>query len=226
MNTYPGLIGRKLGNTQFFNEQGELLRATVIQSGPCVVLRKRTMETDGYSALQIGFGTKRAKNATKADIGALKGLEEAYPEGTVPESIRELRLPVEEVAKYEAGQRIAMSEVFQVGQFVDVSGNSKGRGFTGVMKRHNFSGCATETHGTHEYFRHGGSIGQRKTPGRTFRNMKMPGQYGNERVTIMNLKVAALVEDDNLLLVEGAVPGPKQGLVTVRRAVKKTKAVA
>ncbi|HEY8429682.1 MAG TPA: 50S ribosomal protein L3, partial [Sandaracinaceae bacterium] len=135
--------------------------------------------------------------------------------------VREFRLPEEEVAKYEVGQTLKPSEVFSVGQYVDVSGQSKGRGFAGVMKRWNFKGSKSQTHGTHEYQRHGGAIGTNMTPGRTFRNLKMAGHYGNERVTVLNLKVARVLDEQGLLLVEGGVPGPRNGYVTVRGAVKK-----
>ena len=137
--------------------------------------------------------------------------------------VREIRLPEEEVAKLELGQTLSPSELFAEGQFVDVTGTSKGRGFTGVMKRHNYAGAATVSHGTHEYKRHGGSIGMNMTPGRTLKGQGMPGQYGNERVTIQNLRVVKVLSDENIVLVEGAVPGPRHGVVTVRTAVKKTK---
>ena len=215
MNTNLGLVGRKLGNTQVFNEDGSVTRVTAVLAGPCVVLGKRTQAKDGYSALQIGFGTKRAQRTNKPDAGFFKKL------GTEPSGVvREFRLPEDVVAGYEVGQQLKPSEVFEVGQRVDVSGTSKGRGFTGVMKRHNFRGSATKTHGTHEYQRHGGSIGMNMTPGHTLANQKMPGQYGNERVTIQNLKVARVFDEENVVLIEGAVPGPRNGVVTVRATVK------
>jgi large subunit ribosomal protein L3 len=215
MNTNVGLIGKKLGNTQVFNQDGSVARVTVIQVGPCRVLGKRTLDKDGYSAVILGFGEKREKLLTKAEAGHFKKIGQA-PVRTV----REFRLPPETVAKYEVGQELKPSEYFTEGQKVDVSGITRGRGFAGVMRRWNFRGSAKDTHGTHEYKRHGGSIGTNMTPGRTFLNLKMPGQYGNERQTVLNLVVAKVLDDENLLLIEGGVPGSKNGIVTVRGAVK------
>jgi large subunit ribosomal protein L3 len=189
---------------------------TVVEIGPCVVLGKRTEEKDGYSALILGFGEKRAKLVNKPEAGAFA------KSGQKPARvIRELRLPAADVAKYEVGAIIKPSDVFSQGQHVDVCGQTRGRGFTGVMRRWNFRGSATATHGTHEYQRHGGAIGTNMTPGRTLPNLKMPGQYGAERVTIQNLKIARVMDDKFLLLIEGAVPGSKNGIVTVRGAIKK-----
>jgi large subunit ribosomal protein L3 len=163
----------------------------------------------------LGFGEKREKLLTKAESGNFKKIGQA-PVRT----IREFRLAPEVVAKYEVGQVLKPSEYFTEGQKVDVCGTTRGRGFTGVMRRWNFRGSAKDTHGTHEYKRHGGSIGTNMTPGRTFLNLKMPGQYGNERMTMLNLVVAKVLDDENLLLIEGGVPGSKNGIVTVRGAVK------
>jgi large subunit ribosomal protein L3 len=215
MNTNVGLIGKKLGNTQVFNQDGSVARVTVIQVGPCRVLGKRTLDKDGYSAVILGFGEKREKLLTKAEAGHFKKLGQA-PVRT----IREFRLAPETVAKYEVGQVLKPSEYFSEGQKVDVCGITRGRGFAGVMRRWNFRGSAKDTHGTHEYKRHGGSIGTNMTPGRTFLNLKMPGQYGNERQTVLNLVVAKVLDDENLILIKGGVPGSKNGIVTVRGAVK------
>ena len=216
MNTHPGLIGKKLGNTQLFRDDGEVVRVTVVRVGPCVVLGKRTMDKDGYSALILGFDEKREKLVNKPEKGFFDKV------GATPKKVvRELRLPAEEVEKIEVGATLKPSEVFAEGQFVDVSGRTKGRGFTGVMKRWNFAGAGSVGHGTHEYKRHGGSIGTNMTPGRTLPNIKMAGHYGDEKVTILNLKVARVMDDEQLLLVEGGVPGPRNGYVTVRGAVKK-----
>lgn len=215
MNTNTGLIGKKLGNTQVFNDDGSVARVTAILVGPCRVLGKRTLDKDGYSAVILGFGDKREKLLTKAEAGHFKKI------GQEPaRTVREFRLPAETVSKYEVGQVIKPSEYFSEGQKVDVSGTTRGRGFSGVMRRWNFRGSAKDTHGTHEYKRHGGSIGTNMTPGRTFLNLKMPGQYGNERQTILNLVVAKVLDDENLILVKGGVPGSKNGIVTVRGAVK------
>ena len=219
MNTHPGLIGKKLGNTQIFLDDGDVVRVTVVRVGPCVVVGKRTLEKDGYSALILGLDDKREKLVNKPEKGFFDKA------GIKPKRlVRELRLPVEEVARYEVGQTLKPSDVFVEGQFVDVSGTTKGRGFTGVMKRWNFAGAGTDTHGTHEYRRHGGSVGTNMTPGRTLANIKMAGQYGNEKVTILNLKVARIMDDEQLVLLEGAVPGAREGYVTVRGAAKKKNA--
>lgn len=217
MNTNLGLIGKKLGNTQIFREDGTVTRVTAIETGPCVVLAKRTPAKHGYAALQLGFGVKRTKRATKADLGQLKALGDR----PVPKVVREFRVPEELLEKFEVGQELKASDIFSEGMLVDVSSKSKGRGFAGVIKRHNFRGSGSNSHGTHEYRRHGGSIGQNMTPGRTFANMRMAGHYGDKRVTILNLAVAQVLDADNLVLVEGGVPGPRHGIVTIRGAVKK-----
>ena len=219
MNTNVGLIGKKLGNTQIFGDDGAVTRVTAIEVGPCTVLGKRTEAKDGYSALIMGFGEKREKLVSKPEAGffAKNGQKPAR-------TIKEFRLPAEQVDKFEVGQVLKPSEYFEVGQKVDVCATSKGKGFTGVMKRWNFRGAGKDTHGTHEYKRHGGSIGANMTPGRVLPGVKMPGQSGNARVTMLNLKVAAVLDDDNLVLVKGAVPGSRNAIVTVRGAVKAKKA--
>lgn len=217
MNTNLGLIGKKLGNTQVFLEDGSVRRVTAILTGPCVVLGKRTQDKHGYSALQLGFGEKREKLVKRPQAGFYKkiGLEKA------PAVVREFRVAPELLETFEVGQQLKPSDIFKVGEFVDVSGTSKGRGFAGVIKRHNFHGAGTVGHGTHEYKRHGGSIGQNMTPGRTFKGMKMPGHYGAKRSTILNLEVVQVLDDEHIVLVEGGIPGPKDGVVTVRGAVKR-----
>ena len=218
MNTNVGLIGKKLGNTQIFNADGTVARVTAIQVGPVRVLGKRTLEKDGYSALIVGFGEKREKLLTKAELGYFKKI------GQPPaRKVKELRLSPELVAGYEPGQVLKPSEHFKEGQKVDVQSKTRGRGFSGVMRRWNFRGSAKDTHGTHEYKRHGGSIGTNMTPGRTFLNLKMPGQYGNEVTTILNLVVAKVLDEENIILVEGGVPGSKNSDVVVRGAVKTKK---
>lgn len=214
MNTHPGIIGKKIGMTQFFSEDGNVVRCTVIQAD-VVVVGKRTKEKDGYDALIVGMGERKEKNTPKPLLGQYKKW------GTTPKQVlRELRMSAEEVAKYEVGQPLKLDQVFEVGQFVDVQGTTRGRGFSGVMRRWNFAGQVA-THGTHEYKRHGGSIGTNMTPGRTLPGLKMPGHYGHETVTVLNLKVAQILADKNVLLIEGGVPGPRNSVVTVRGAVKK-----
>lgn len=215
MNTNFGLLGQKLGNTQVFNEDGSVSRVTAIKVGPCLVLGKRTLEKDGYSALILGFGEKKDKQLTKAERGFFAKVAQ-----TPSRVVREFRMPAEKIADLKVGQVIKPSEHFAVGQKVDVSGTSKGRGFAGVMKRWNFPGSGKDTHGTHEYKRHGGSIGTNMTPGRTLPNLKMPGQYGNKRSTKLNVKVERVFDDEQIILVKGGVPGSRNSIVTLRGAVK------
>jgi large subunit ribosomal protein L3 len=215
MNTNPGVYGRKLGNTQFFSEDGTVKRVTVIEAGPITVVGKRTKDKDGYTALILGLGERTAKHTSKPLAGIYKKAN-VEPKRT----LREVRGSEEFVGKYEVGATIKLDELFKPGQFVDAQGKTRGRGFTGVMRRWSFAG-GVGSHGTHEYFRHGGSIGTNMTPGRTLPNLKMPGQYGNETVTILNLKIARVDADKHLLLIEGGTPGAKNGLVLIRHAVKK-----
>jgi large subunit ribosomal protein L3 len=214
MNQNPGIIGKKIGMTQIFDEKGEVLRCTVVQAG-CVVVGKRTIEKDGYSALVLGLGERKAKRTPKPVLGAFQKINQ-----TPKRTVQELRASPEHVAKFEIGQKLAVDQIFEVGQYVDAQGKSRGRGFTGVVRRWSFAGAVT-THGTHEYRRHGGSIGTNMTPGRTLPGLKMPGHYGDETVSALNLRVAKLFPEDDLVLIEGAVPGSRNGVVTVRGAVKK-----
>jgi large subunit ribosomal protein L3 len=217
MNFQPGVYGRKLGNTQIFEEDGSVTRVTVIEAGPVVVIAKRTPEKDGYTALVLGFEERKEKHTDKASAGYFKKI------GTTPKRIvKELRCAPEFAAKWEVGQTLKLDEIFQAGQRVDARGTTRGRGFTGVMRRWNFAGNV-DTHGTHEYRRHGGSIGTNMTPGRTLPNLKMGGQYGNETVSVLNVKVDRVDAEKHLLMLEGGVPGAKNGLVLVRQAVKAKK---
>ncbi len=217
MNTQPGIFGKKLGNTQLFTEDGTVQRVTVIEAGPVVVVAKRTIEKDGYVALILGFEERKEKHATKSQLGYFKKAN------TTPKRVlKELRCNDDFAAKFEVGSTMKLDEIFQPGQRVDARGTTRGRGFTGVMRRWNFAG-GVSSHGTHEYFRHGGSIGTNMTPGRTLPNLKMPGQYGNETVTTQNLTVARVDVEKHLLMIEGAIPGAKNSIVLVRHAVKAKK---
>ncbi len=217
MNTQPGIFGKKLGNTQLFTEDGTVQRVTVIEAGPVVVVAKRTPEKDGYTALILGFEERKEKHTTKAVLGYFKKAN------TTPKRmLKELRCGDDFAAKFEVGATIKLDEVFQTGQRVDARGTTRGRGFTGVMRRWSFAG-GVGSHGTHEYFRHGGSIGTNMTPGRTLPNLKMPGQYGNETVTTQNLTIARIDVEKHLLMIEGAVPGAKNSIILVRHAVKAKK---
>jgi large subunit ribosomal protein L3 len=207
-----GLIGKKLGMTQFYNADGNVVPVTVIQTGPCVVVQKKENARDGYNALQVGFGSKKNQRVNKPAQGHMsKAGKGAF------EVLKEFRL--DDVSEYAVGQEIKVSELFKAGDRIDVSGTSKGHGFTGVIKRWSFAGFPG-SHGTHEYFRHGGSIGNRSYPGRVRKGKKMAGHWGNETVSIQNLEVVDVRPEQNLMLVRGAVPGAKHGVVIVRRAVK------
>lgn len=215
MNLHPGVIGRKLGMTQIFTEDGSVIPCTVIEARP-IVVGKRTKEKNGYDALVVGIEERKEKHTPKPLAGAYKKA------GITPKRVvRELRCSAEHAAKFEIGQGLPLGDVFEVGQFVDVQGIMRGRGFSGVVRRHQFAGNI-QTHGTHEYRRHGGSIGQRKTPGRTFPGMRMPGQHGNWTVSIPNQRIAKLVPEENLVLVVGGVPGSRNSLVVVRGAIRKS----
>jgi len=214
MNTQPGIFGKKLGCTQLFAEDGTVQRVTVIEAGPVVVVAKRTQEKDGYVALVLGFEERKEKHATKPQLGYFKKAN-----ATPKRMLKELRCDAEFAGKFEVGATMKLDEIFQPGQKVDARGTTRGRGFTGVVRRWGFAG-GVQTHGTHEYRRHGGSIGTNMTPGRTLPNLKMGGQYGNETVTTQNLKVARVDAEKHLLMIEGGIPGAKNSLVLVRHAVK------
>jgi len=206
-----GLLGKKVGMTKIFKEDG-VVPVSVIQVGPCVVLKKRTAKTDAYSAIQLGFDDKKEKKTNKADLGNFKAAKAAPKK-----FLKEIRLKEEDAAKFEIGQEIKVSDVFKAGDYVDVTGTSIGKGFQGVVKRHHMAGN-TDTRGTHEYRRHVGSVGCR-FPQHIIKGKRFPGHMGNERVTIQNLKVQDVKGEDNLLLIEGAVPG-KNNYLVIKKAVK------
>ena len=201
-----GLIGRKIGMTSIFDENGKNIPCTVIEAGPCVVTQVRTKEVDGYEALQLGFDDK--KKANKADQGHAKKAGTAAKRRVV-----EFQGFEEE---YKLGDTITV-EHFEEGEFVDVSGTSKGKGFQGVVKRHGFGGVGQATHGQHNRLRAPGSIGAASYPARVFKGMRMAGQMGNEKVKVQNLRVLKVVPEKNLLVVKGAVPGHKNAYVTIEK---------
>jgi large subunit ribosomal protein L3 len=204
-----GLIGRKLGMTQVYTADGRLVPVTVILAGPCTVVATRRAERDGYAAAQVGFGTVKPQRLAKALTGQFTKA------GTAPFAVlREFRAGDGEAPA--VGSEIRVGDVFRAGERVHVTGISKGRGTAGVMKRHLFAGFPG-SHGTHEYFRHGGSIGNRSFPGRVFKGKRMAGRYGADRVTTRNIEVVAVRAEENLLLVRGAVPGARNGTVMVRK---------
>jgi large subunit ribosomal protein L3 len=207
-----GIIGRKLGMTQVFGAGGNVIPITVIEAGPCAIVQIKTREKEGYNALQVGFVKKNTKRVNRPLAGHFQK-SGAGPFCALKE------FPVDETGDYTIGQEITL-ENFKVGDFVDVTGTSKGRGFTGVIKRHGFRG-SPRSHGTHEYFRHGGSIGSSASPSRTFKGIKMPGHFGNSRVTVQNLTIADIKPEQNLLLIKGAVPGATNSIVIIKEAKKR-----
>ncbi len=211
-----GILGRKVGMTQYFDEDNHAIPITVVEAGPCPVVQKKTIATDRYNAIQLGFLDQKRQRLTMPKLGH-------FDKVNVPAKrfLREIRLDEEEIQNYEAGQEIKV-DIFESGEYVDVTGFTKGKGFTGVMKRHGFRG-AKASHGTHEYFRHGGSIGSSAFPSRVFKGRKMAGRKGNERITIQNLQIVDVRVDQNLLLIKGSVPGAVNGLLIIKKAKKKTK---
>jgi len=214
MNQYPGVIGRKLGMTQIFAEDGSVIPCTVVESN-AIVIGKRTKEKDGYDALIVGTGDLKEKHTNKSVAGQFK-------KANVPgrRTLREFRCSAEFAASHEIGQELKVDQIFEEGQHVDVQGVSRGFGFQGVVKRYHFAGNI-QTHGTHEYRRHGGSIGTRMTPGRVKLGMKMPGHHGDATTSVLNQKVAKVIGEKNLILIRGGIPGSRGGLVVVRGAIKK-----
>lgn len=209
------LIGKKLGMTQVFGADGERIPVTAIATGPCVVVAKRVPEKDKYAAVQLGFEEVKPTRVKRPAAGHFKKA------GVKPlRVLHEVRIAEADVGKYEVGQVIKASDVFKPGAAVDVVGQSKGKGYQGVMKRHNLGG-SRNTHGQHEFFRHGGSIGCRLTPGRVHRGKRMSGHMGDERVTVQNLEVVEILNDENVVLIRGAVPGGKNGYVLIQAAVKR-----
>jgi large subunit ribosomal protein L3 len=212
-----GIIGRKLGMTQIFLEDGSVVPATIVEAGPCKVVQKKTQEKDGYNALQLGFCPKEGRKVNKPLAGHFKKAE-AGPYYV----LKEFRL--ESVEGYDSGQEVTVN-LFNVGDIVDVTGLSKGRGFAGVIKRHKFHGFPA-SRGTHEYFRHGGSVGANSYPAHVFKGHRMPGHHGNARVTLQNITVVDVKENQNLILLKGGVPGASRGWVLIRSATKQKKSAA
>lgn len=207
-----GLIGKKLGMTQVGDTAGRVQAVTVIQLGPCAVTQLKTAPTDGYAAVQVTFGKRKLSRTTAAERGHFQKAEVAPGIAT-----REFDQRGE--GELKLGQAIGAADVFKAGDQVDVSGISKGHGYAGVIKRHHFSGFPG-SHGTHEYHRHGGSIGNRSYPGRVRKGLRMAGQMGNEKATTVNLKVVEILLEDNAIIVAGCVPGADGNLVIVRHAAK------
>ena len=206
-----GIIGKKIGMTQIFDEKGNVIPVTVIECGPCVVAQKKTVENDGYDAIQLSFMDAKAKHLTKAEQGhfAKNGI-------SAKKHLKEFRL--DDCAQYNVGDVITV-DTFAAGEKVDITGMTKGHGYTGVIKRWNCHKLRM-THGVGPVHRQAGSMGANSSPSRIFKNKKMAGQYGNEKVTVQNLKVVKIDSEKNLIAVKGAVPGAKNGIVFVRNSVK------
>jgi large subunit ribosomal protein L3 len=224
------ILATKVGMTQIFNEDGVLTPVTVLQAGPCVVTQVKTVDNDGYDAIQVGFGEKKEKviskdvsgkkvirnphGATKAEVGHCKKA------GTTPKQfLREFR--VENVSDYTPGESVIKADIFSEGDKIDVTAKSKGKGYAGGIKRHGLK-SGPSAHGS-KYHRHAGSNGSATTPGRVFKGKKMPGHMGNVRVTVQNLEVVKIDVENNVILVKGAVPGPKKSLVMIKETVKSGK---
>lgn len=202
-----GIVGKKVGMTQVFNDEGQLVPVTVVQAGPCVVVDKKTPEKDGYSAIVVGFDKPKRINKPRAGIFKKAGVE---PKKYLVE------IKVENLDEFEIGQEFK-ADVFEKGEIVDVTGKSKGKGFQGTVKRWNFR-TGPKTHGSHSY-RIPGSLGS-TDPARVFKGKKLPGRMGGERITTQNLEIVDVDVEENLILVKGAIPGPNKSLVTIREAVK------
>ena len=208
-----GLIGKKLGMTHIYTETGAMVPVTAIEVGPCPVIALKTQSKDGYCAVQLGFGSRKAKNVSKAVLG---NLAPAGLETTPPAIIREVRLDAD--PEYQVGDKLG-ADLFAANEFVDVTGRTKGRGFAGVVRRWKFGGGRASHGGAWE--RRTGSIGMCAAPGKVYKRRKMPGQMGNVNRTVQSLQVVQVRAEKNLLLVKGAIPGPTGGLVIIRNAVKK-----
>lgn len=204
----PGIIGKKIGMTSLFTSDGKYTPVTLIQAGPCVVTQVKTVETDGYAAVQLGYGEKKLKRVTKAEAGHYKKANT-----TAKKKVAEFDA---EGISLNLGDTVDVN-LFEEGEFIDVVGTSKGKGFQGVVKRHNFAGVGGQTHGQHNRARHPGSIGACSWPSRVFKGMRMAGRMGGNRVKIQNLTVIRIISDKNLLVVSGSVPGAKNSYVLIEK---------
>ncbi|PKV66742.1 50S ribosomal protein L3 [Pontibacter ramchanderi] len=204
----PGIIGKKIGMTSLFTADGKYTPVTLIQAGPCVVTQVKTVETDGYAAVQLGYGDKKLKRVTKAEAGH-------YKKANTSAKKKVAEFDTEGVS-LNLGDTVDVN-LFEEGEFIDVVGTSKGKGFQGVVKRHNFAGVGGQTHGQHNRARHPGSIGACSWPSRVFKGMRMAGRMGGNRVKIQNLTVVRVIADRNLLVVSGSVPGAKNSYVLIEK---------
>jgi large subunit ribosomal protein L3 len=205
------LLGKKLGMSQVYSDGGQMVPVTIIEAGPCTVLQKKTAAKDSYSSIQLGFDTKPERVTNGPERGHLKASKSAPKR-----FVREVRMDDAEVEAQELGAEITAA-IFEKGERVNVVGTSKGKGFAGVIKKWGFKGAQTFSHGSHEFFRHAGSIGTNSTPGRLYMGKKMPGHMGSERVTVRNLEIVDVRAGENLIFVKGAIPGPQNGYVIVKK---------
>ena len=204
-----GLIGKKIGMTSLYNADGQALACTVIQAGPCVVTQVRSEEKDGYKAIQLGFGEKKEKSSTRPMIGHFKKANTTPKQKLV--EFKEFEV------EHELGTSLSVQDIFAEGEFIDVVGNAKGRGFQGVVKRHGFAGVGGQTHGQHNRARHPGSIGACSFPSRVFKGIRMGGRMGNNRVKIQNLRILKVIPEQNLIVVGGSVPGSKNSFLILEK---------
>ena len=205
----PGLLGKKIGMTSVFSADGKNVPCTVIEVGPCVVTQVKTAETDGYSALQLGFVEKKDKHTNAPEAGHFKKA------GVNPQ--RHLAEFKGFEGEYKAGDTITVDSLFTESDFVDIQGTSKGKGYQGVVKRHGFGGVGQSTHGQHNRLRAPGSIGACSYPAKVFKGMRMAGQTGNERVTVQNLQVIKVIPEHNLIMIKGSIPGSKGSIVLIEK---------
>ncbi len=206
-----GILGKKLGMTQVFIADGRRIPVTILEAGPCTVLQKKQVEKDGYQALQLGFGTKKTHRTNKPMMGHFKKADQG--------AFAHLReVAADNIEDYNVGDQVTCDALFKAGDIVDITGTSKGKGFQGVIKRWGFSG-GRMSHGS-KFHRQPGAIGASATPARVFKGKKMAGQMGNERVTLQNLEIVEVRPEQNLILIKGAIPGPRQGIVLIRKRVK------
>ncbi|MGC1242483.1 MAG: 50S ribosomal protein L3 [Chryseosolibacter sp.] len=209
----PGIIGRKVGMTSVFGPQGENIACTVIEAGPCVVTQVKNVESDGYRSVQLAFGEKKEKNTTKALLGHFKKANTTAKSNVV--EFRDFRVEFDGIA--ELGKEVRVQDVFAEGDFLDAVGTSKGRGFQGVVKRHGFSGVGGQTHGQHNRLRAPGSMGNASFASRVIKGKRLAGRMGNARVKLMNLQVVKILPEQNLIVISGSVPGPKNSTVILQK---------
>lgn len=209
----PGIIGRKVGMTSIFGAEGENIACTVIEAGPCIVTQVKNVETDGYRAVQLAFGAKKEKNTNKPLLGHFKKANTTAKSDVV--EFRDFKTEFDGLV--ELGKEIKIQDVFVEGDFIDAVGTSKGKGFQGVVKRHNFAGVGGQTHGQHNRLRAPGSMGNASFASRVIKGKRLPGRMGTDRVKTMNLEVIKIIADKNLILVSGSVPGAKNSTIILQK---------